>query len=143
MADMSVVAKEVRPLNGAIVRRFTAGGTVAAGQAVYIAADGDVELADADDQTQVQARGIVVGVGVEGQTSAGAGQVVDVVTHGPIALGATGLTDGGAVYISTNAGGLDQTGPSAQGKFRFVIGWAESDSTIYVNPQVLVPSANP
>jgi hypothetical protein len=142
MAAISITGGLVRPLNGAIIRRFAAGGTVSVGQAVYVDSSGDVQAADADDVAQAQARGVVVGVGVAGATSASTGQQVDVVTHGPVALGASGLTDGAAVYVSPTAGAMDQTIPATAGDFPFVIGWAESDGVLYVQPQVTVPVAN-
>lgn len=143
MAAVTVTASLVCPLQGAVVRRYIAGGTVSVGQAVYVAADGLVEAADADAADTAQARGIVVGVGVAGATSASDGQAVDVATHGAVVLGATALTPGAAVYISTTAGALDQTAPATSGKFKYVVGWAESAGVIYVQPQTLVPTANP
>ena len=143
MADIGVVAAQVRPLNGAIVRRFTAGAAVSVGDAVYVASDGDVEPADADALASAQARGIAVAVGVAGATSAAAGQAVDVVTHGAVALGVTGLTDGEVIYVSTTAGKMDQTAPAASGDYPFIIGWAEADGVIYVQPQVAIPTVNP
>ena len=48
MANITVTSANIRALqaNGAIVRRYLAGGTVTVGYAVYIASDGDVEHAD-------------------------------------------------------------------------------------------------
>lgn len=143
MAAISISASLVRPLHGAVVRRYLAGAAVSVGQAVYIASDGLVEPADADAADTAQARGMIVGVGVAGQTSASDGQAVDVVTHGPVALGISTLTQGAAVYVSTTAGSLDQTAPAASGDFKFVFGWAESAGVIYVQPQVIVPTVNP
>ena len=57
MGAITVTAADVRPLPGAIVRRFDAGGSLTPGQAVYIADDGDVEAADADAEASSQARG--------------------------------------------------------------------------------------
>jgi hypothetical protein len=37
---------------------------------------------------------------------------------------------------------MDQTIPGTSGDFPFVIGWAESDGVLYVQPQVTVPVAN-
>ena len=142
MAAISITSGLVRPLNGAIIRRFAAGATVSVGQAVYVDSSGDVQPADADAEASAQARGVVVAVGVAGATSATTGQTVDVVTHGPVALGASGLTDGAAVYVSTTAGALDQTIPGTSGDYPFVIGWAEADGVLYVQPQVTVPVAN-
>ena len=142
MAVISITSGLVRPLNGAIIRRFAAGGAVSVGQAVYVDSSGDVQAADADAEASAQARGVVVGVGVAGATSASTGQQVDVVTHGPVALGASGLTDGAVVFNSTTAGAMDQTAPALSGDYPFVIGWAESDGVLYVQPQVTVPVAN-
>lgn len=144
MADIVINAAQVRPLNGAVIRRFTAGASVNVGEAVYVASDGTVKPADADESlATAQARGIVVGVGVAGATSAASGQAVDVVTHGAVAIGTSGLTDGAVVYVSVTAGKLDQSAPSAAGDdFDFIIGWAESDGVLYVQPQVTIPSAS-
>lgn len=142
MADIDVVPSLVRPLNGAIRRRKTAGGSGNVGDAVYYATDGDAEQADADAVGSAQARGIVVAVGTQGKTTFVEGDSIDVVTHGPVELGATGLTDGAAVFVSTTAGKLDQTAPASAGDFPFAIGYAESDTVIYVDPQVTVPVVN-
>ena len=64
------------------------------------------------------------------------------VTHGPVEVGASGLTDGAVVYVSVTAGAMDQTIPALSGDFPFIIGWAEADGVIYVQPQVAVPTAN-
>ena len=143
MADIAITAASVRPLNGAIVRRFNAGAAVSVGQAVYVDGSGNVQAADADVLASSQGRGIVVGVGVAGQTAASVGQPVDVVTHGPVAMGASGLTDGAVVYVSVTAGAMDQTKPALTGDYPFIIGWAESDGAIYVQPQIIVPTVNP
>jgi hypothetical protein len=144
MADISVTAAQVRPLKGAIVRRFLAGATVNVGEAVYVHSDGTVKPADADASlAAAQARGLVVGVGVAGATAAAANQAVDVVTHGPVALGTSGLTEGGVVYVSVTAGKLDQTAPAVAGDdYDFIIGWAESDGVLYVQPQMTIPAAS-
>lgn len=143
MADISITAAQVRPLQGAITRRFQAASTnVAVGKAVYVKSDGKIELADADAVGTAQARGVVVGIGIDGATTAVANQVCDVVTHGPVAIGATGLTDGSNVFVSTTAGAMDQTAPAGAGDFPYAIGWAESDGVIYIQPQMIVPTEN-
>jgi len=45
--------------------------------------------------------------------------------------GWTGLTIGGAVYLSETAGGITQTAPSDSGDAVQIVGWALSDSEIY------------
>jgi hypothetical protein len=47
-----------------------------------------------------------------------------------------------ALAQSPTAGAMDQTIPATAGDFPFVIGWAESDGVLYVQPQVTVPVAN-
>lgn len=141
MAAISVTASTVRPLNGAIIRRYAAASTsVAVGKAVYVKSDGLIELADADDQTACQARGIVVAIGVTGKTTAAVNDMCDVVVHGAVEI-ASGLTDGAVVYVSTTAGSMDQTASATTGDFNYIIGYAESDTIIYVQPQMTIPSA--
>lgn len=142
MADIAIAAAQVRPLNGAVVRRLLAGAALNVGDAIYVDSSGDAHPADADAAVSAQGRGIVVAVGTAGATSATAGDAVDVVTHGAVALGTSALTSGAAVYVSTTAGKLDQTAPAAAGDYPFVIGWAESDAVLYVQPQVAVPVVN-
>jgi len=143
MAAIEVAAVQIRPLNGALVRRFLAGAALNVGDAVYVDSSGEVQPADADALDSAQARGIVVAVGTAGATSAGGGAAVDVVTHGAVALGTDELTPGAAVYVSVTAGKLDHTAPAASGDYPFVIGWAENDGVLYVQPQVSAPIVNP
>src|SRR4051794_28819353 len=106
MADITVSASKVRPLNGAIIRRMDAGGTLSVGDAVYVDSNGKVQRADASTLANAQARGLVIAVGTAGATGAVSGDVVDVVTHGPVEVGASSLTNGAAVYVSTTAGAM-------------------------------------
>lgn len=141
MAVLSITAADVRPLNGSIIRRFKAGAAVTVGQAVYVDANGKVQAADGDDVDQAQARGIVVGVGIAGRTSAVADDQVDVVTHGPVYLGSVSMTPGGAVYVSPTAGSLDQTLSATTGDFNYILGFAEDDDTLYVQGEMTIPVA--
>lgn len=143
MAAITVTAADVRPpnLTQTIIRRFTAGGTVNVGDVVYVAADGDVEQADADAQASAQAIGIAVSVNGTTQTAAAAGDEVDVCVFGPLNWGAS-MTPGSVVYVSVTAGKGDHTAVAgASGDFSFVVGRALTATTIFVNPQVTVPSA--
>lgn len=140
MGDITVTAADVRPLPGAVVRRFDAGDTVTAGQAVYIADDGDVEPADADAEASSQARGIAV-ADSDGGTSFSAGDKVDVVVFGPVG-GFSSMEEGEPVFVSTTAGALDQTAPATAGDFPFSIGYAESTAILFVQSQVTEPTEN-
>jgi|GEM_PF-4247279 len=141
MAAITLLAEQIRPLNGATIRRLTAGAALNVGDVVYIDTDATVKPAIATSEAAAQARGIVVGVGVAGATSATSGGAVDVVTHGAVAVGAA-LTVGAPVYVSATAGKTDHTAPATTGQFPFVVGWAEAAQTLYINPQVIVPTAN-
>ncbi len=133
MADVTVTAADVRPLSGAIVRRFNAGATINMGDLVYIAADGDVEPADADAATSAIAVGIAVST-PDGGVSAAAGERVDVVVFGPVA-GFSGLTPGGHLFASVNAGKIADAAPGAtSGDYVYVVGVAESATTVLVRP---------
>lgn len=142
MADITVTAANVRPLNGAIIRRGEAGGSGNVGDAVYLDGANGWKLADADAEASSQARGIVVAQGSEGVTTFADGDKIDIVVHGPVEGGAS-MTPGGAIFVSTTAGSLDQTAPAASGDYPFAIGWAESASVIYVAPQTHAPTVNP
>lgn len=143
MAAISVVAAQVSPLRGAIVRRYPAASVnVAVGKAVYVKDDGTIELADGDDVAQSQARGIVVAIGVRGKTVAAVGDQCDVVTHGPVMLGdSVAMTEGAVVYVSPTAGAIDQTASATTGDFNYIIGYAESQKVLYVQPQMVIPTA--
>lgn len=135
MAAITTTAADIRPLHpAAVIRRYNAGGTVTPGQAVYIASDGDVEAADGDAEASALAIGIVVGVGAAGAVSAAAGDRVDVCVFGPV-TGFSGMTPGALVYVSVTAGAMDHTPSATTGDFNFVIGYAESATTIFVSPQ--------
>lgn len=132
MAAITFTAADVRPLAGAKIRRFDAGGTVGIGKPVYIASDGDVELAKGDlVATTLGTIGLAVAT-PDGGTSASAGERVDVVVHGPVA-GFTSLTPGALVFLSdTTAGDMDDTENTAA----LVVGVAETASVVFVRPQI-------
>ncbi len=143
MAAITTVAAKVRPLTGAVIRRFPAGATtIVPGKPVYVDSTGKILLAENGDVVgKVQARGIVVAVGVNGAVAAAIGDMCDVVVFGPVEVGASGLTDGSVIYVGVVAGTLDQTATVVVGDFNFVVGFAESDNVIFVNPQVHIPTA--
>lgn len=136
MAAFAGTAADIRPLPpAAIIRRYNAGGAITVGNAVYVASDGDVEQADADAEASAIAIGICVAVGSAGATVAAAGDRVDVCVFGPV-TGYAGLTPGALVWASVTAGSMDQTAPAgSSGDYPFVIGYAESATTIFVLPQ--------
>jgi hypothetical protein len=133
MADVTVTAADVRPLPGAVVMRFNAGGTLTPGQAVYVASDGDVEAADADAAASAIVLGIVV-AGPNGKVSFSAGERVDVVVLGPV-TGFSGMTPGGHAFVSTDAGDIGNAAPAgSSGDYVYVVGLITAADTILVRP---------
>jgi len=133
MSDLTVTAADVRPLPGAVVMRFDAGGTITPGQVVYIASDGDVEAADADAAASAIVAGIVV-AGPNGKTSFSAGERVDVVVLGPV-TGFSGMTPGGHAFVSTTAGAVASAAPAgSSGDYVYVVGDIVAADTILVRP---------
>jgi hypothetical protein len=142
MAVVDVIASRVRPLNGAIIRRYRAASTsVAVGKFVYVKPDGLIELADLDAVGTSQARGVVVAIGVNGATAAAVGDQCDVVVHGPVELGnATDMTEGAVLYIE-NDGTINEAKSATTGDFNYIIGYAESVTVLYVQGQMSIPVA--
>jgi len=130
MADISLTAADVRPLPGAIVERYDAGGALAAGDAVYMADDGDVEEADASAAGTAYTIGIVVS-GPDGKTSFVAGERLDVVTWGRV-TGFSGATPGDVLYQSDTAGAL----ADAAGTTEHKVGRARSATVVFVCPAI-------
>ena len=121
-AARQTTASLIKPLEGAKVRRFTAGATVAAGELVSMQSDGKVDPSDTTSAAVVNA-GVAVGAGSDGT-------VIDVVIHGPIEC-MTGATIGAIIHATDTAG---EPGESA-GTNAGIAGWAESATVLFVNPQ--------
>lgn len=115
-------AANIKPLEGAVIRRFTAGAAIAAGELVSMSSDGYIDPSDS-----TAAKNPVLGVAI-GAASA-AGQRVDVVTFGPV-ICLTGATPGGLQYNSTTPGEPLETTAGNQ----TVAGIAESATILFVRP---------
>jgi hypothetical protein len=116
-------AANIKPLEGAIIRRYTAGAAIAAGEIVSMQSDGFVDPSDSTGAAQT-----IVGIA---QKAAAVGDRLDVVVFGPVVC-LTGATIGGAVYDSTTAGEPLQTTAGNQKQ----VGWAESETILFVRPLV-------
>jgi hypothetical protein len=121
--------------------RGTLGAVSVPGSPMYLDGTNGWKPADADVAASGQARGILASL-PNGSVSGSIGDACDIVTEGRI-TGYASMTPGAAVFVSVTAGSLDQTAPTAQDDYVFAIGWADSASTIYVHPQITVPSPNP
>ena len=130
--NISVTATDVRPLPGYQSVRIDAGGSLYAGQAVYIGSDGDVVAADADGSLSAMVLGIVIADN-DGGTLFTDGDVVDVVYHGRV-TGYASMTPGIPVYASTLAGQMQQAETFASGDYVTEVGLAVDATTILVRP---------
>lgn len=118
----NTTAETIKPLNGAVIRRYTAGAAVAAGEIVAMQSDGYVDPADTTS-------GFMQPVGIALQAATAAGQVIDVVVFGPV-VAITGGTPGAVVYASDTAGEPSESA----GTNRAVVGWVEAATIAFVNP---------
>ena len=116
----------VRPLDNAIIRRFTVGaGGVAAGDIVTTGAAG-VVACDGNDATYKSVLGIAI-------KSAAVTEKVDVVVLGGCVC-VTGATVGTPVYPDdTTAGLVNQTASTN----KYAVGLAESATVIFVSPRYI------
>ena len=117
-------ADNIKPLNGAIIRRFTAGAAVAAGEIVSMQSDGYVDPANTTSAAQK-----VMGVAL--QAAAAADQVIDVVVFGPVVC-VTGATPGATIHASDTAGEPAESAGTNGG----ITGIAESATVVFVRPEV-------
>lgn len=116
-------AANIKPLDGAIVRRGTLGATTVAGEIVEMQTDGYWDPA--------VATGVVMNGAIAVQGGAAA-DVVDLVVFGPVKC-LTGATPGAIVYVSDTAGEPADTA----GTKSAVIGYAESATVLFVNFQTV------
>jgi len=131
MSDVTIVAADVRPLPGCIIRRFTAGGTIPVGAPVYLSAADTVSAADASATTTSFAIGVLVAVydpATAGQ--AASGEMVDVVLEGPVAGYSTNMAHNTIFYVDDDAGII----ADAAGAKDTIIGIGLSASVLYVHP---------
>ena len=120
----NTTAETIKPLNGAIIRRYTAGAAVEAGEIVSMQSDGYVDPANTTSAAQK-----VVGVAL--QAASAAGQTIDVVVFGPVVC-VTGATPGAIIHASDTAGEPAESAGTAAG----ITGFAESATVVFVRPEV-------
>lgn len=115
----------VRPLgsgdNKAFVRKGTLGATTEAGEIVALQSDGKYDPAAAS--------GVILHAGIAVQ-GGGDTDSIDIVFYGPVEV-LTGATPGTAIYISDTAGEYSATA----GTKSYIIGYAETATILFVNPQ--------
>jgi len=119
MADLSVVAANVKPGSDVVTRRGVAGEAITAGDSLFTATDGELELCE-KDQAAVDAA--CVGVALN-----------DAAALQPVEYGVTGTIDMGAILaigqtyiVGAGPGGLAPEADAASGDFTTVVGIAIS-----------------
>jgi len=121
----NTTAELIKPLEGAIIRRYTAGATIAAGEIVSLMADGYVDPAD----TSAFSGSSVMGIAIQ---AAAAGGRVDVVVFGPVVCLTEG-TPGKIVYASDTAGEPAES----VGTTDILVGITESATVLFVRPEFI------
>lgn len=132
MADLTIAAASVRPLEGCIIRRFTAGEAMTPGQPVYMSGNNTVSLCDASAVATNKCIGLVVS-NSSGATSFAAGEKVDVVLFGPVTGFSANLAADTVVYTDDDAGVL----ADAVGTKGCMVGIGLNTSTLLVRPQII------
>jgi len=115
--------------NGPTTNTINAGATIAIGELCYLASDGEWALADADAAATAKGMlSIALAAGTDGNPMlvALAGSFVRDDTWN--------WTIGAELYVSTTAGGLTETAPSATGDVVRVVGYAVNADVVYFNP---------
>ena len=131
MSDVTIVAADVRPLPGCIIRRYVSGDTIPVGAPVYLSAAGTISMADGTACTTSFAIGVLVAVmnpATAGQ--AASGEYCDVVREGPVAGYSTNMAHNIMLYVDDDAGVIS----TAAGTKTTIIGSGESGSVLYVHP---------
>lgn len=144
MAQITVTPKNVRLPNETEtikIRGIAGAAGLTPGMSVYKDGTNNWKAGDADAAAAAQIRGVILSL-PNGSLSSVVGDMMDIVTHGRI-TGFSGMTPGATVFQSTVAGGIDHTSPPSGGDYPFAVGWADSDTVLYVNPQISVPTVNP
>lgn len=130
MTDLTITAANVVAGAGSSKSTGTAGETITAGQAVYLAsATKKYMKADANAAT-AEARE-AVGIALNG---ASLNQPLTVLRSGPVTIGAT-MTAGTAYYLSDTAGGICPVADIGSGEYVCLIGLATSTTVLSVNIQ--------
>jgi hypothetical protein len=119
----------IKPLEGAQVRRFTAGAAIEPGELVCMQSDGYIDPAIGTSVAASQILGVALPPRNQG-TAYALGDIVDVVTYGACKC-LTGATPGAIVYVSDTAGEPAETA----GTKATIAGIAESATVLFVRPQ--------
>lgn len=127
MADVTVVAANVRPLGSGIDFRATAGEAMTPGQPVYMSGNDEVSLADGSAVATSFCVGVVIG-GAKGGATIADGEAVDVRAFGLVTGYSTNMAANIALYVDDDPGIIATTA----GTKSSVIGFGVNASTMFV-----------
>ncbi len=99
------------------------------GAALYLAADGNYDEADADAAATMPVTALAL------ETGTGTKKIL---LQGYIRKDAWTWTPGGLIYADVTTGALSQTAPSGSGDQVQVVGWAKSADILYFNPSLVL-----
>lgn len=119
----------IKPLDGAIVQRFTAGAAIEPGELVCMQSDGKIDPAIGTSVAAAQCLGVALAPRNQG-TAYADGDRVDVVVLGRVNC-VTGGTPGSIAYVSDTAGEVAETA----GTKATIVGIVESATVLFVRPQ--------
>ncbi len=123
MADLVVVAANVKPASSTVTKKGIAGESISAGQSVFKATDGQIELAEKD---LTAADAAAVGVSLN---DAALDQPVEFAITGDINMG-TILAIGQVYIVGAAPGGIAPEADAAATEFLTVIGVATTTSNL-------------
>lgn len=131
MTDIVVTATAVIPGSNADLETKTAAAAIAAGEIVYLDANGKYNLADTDSATAIvrKPRGMALNSGA-------AGQPIQIAKSGDVTMNAV-LTKGVAVYLSGTPGKICPVADVAAGDYTAIIGMALSTTVLRID--ILAP----
>ena len=121
----NTTAELIKPLEGSIIRRYTAGATIAAGEIVSLMADGYVD----PPETAAFTGSVVLGISLK---AAVAGDRVDAVVYGPVVCLTEG-TPAALVYASDTPGEPSET----VGTKDVLVVVTESATVLFVRPEFI------
>ncbi len=117
MADLVVVATNVKPGSDAVTKRGIAGEAISAGDSVFIATDQGIELCEKDTVVADAAcRGVAL-------NDAAVDQPIEYAVSGSVDMGAI-LSIGQTYIVGAAPGGLAPEADAAVGNFTTVVGIA-------------------
>jgi len=114
---------------GVIVTQTVDTNSVGIGSALFMAADGNFDEADADASTTVPCTALALEAGTGSKK---------VLLMGYMRHDAWDWTPGGLLFVSDTVGTLTQTAPSSTGQQIQIVGKATTADVIYFNPSLVI-----